>query len=138
MTSFHQRLRIRLHDTDAAGILFFASQFHFMHDAYEDFLREIGLPMEALLAQGLFFVPIVHAEAQFHKSVSVGRELVISVSVERLGNTSYTLVYRLEDSDGGCVGTGRTVHVTVDRKSGRKRALPEDLRQALTPYLIGG
>ena len=34
--------KIKLHDTDAAGLLFFSQQFEIMHDAYEALLEKIG------------------------------------------------------------------------------------------------
>ena len=63
MSVLKKNIMVRLHDTDAAGLLFFAHQFFYAHDVYEDLLHKIGLPMEDLIAHADFFVPIVHAES---------------------------------------------------------------------------
>ena len=39
MGTFIYKTEIRLHDTDAAGPLFFANQFTIIHDAYEQLLE---------------------------------------------------------------------------------------------------
>ncbi len=134
MAQLKRKFRIRLHDTDEAGILFFARQLHFAHDTYEDLLRAVGFPMEALLASDAFFVPIVHTEAQFHKSMRTGDEIEATVTIERLGDTSYTLSYEFRNAGGEVAGKAKTVHVTVDRQSGKKMSLPHHLREALERF----
>ncbi len=131
MASVSMSFRVRLHDTDAAGLLFFARQLYFCHDVYEELLRRIGMPMEELIAKADFFVPIVHAEAQFLRAVDVGQLLNISVNVAALGISSYTLGYAIYDEHGEQVGTGKTVHVTVSRDERKKIRLPAELRSAL-------
>ena len=44
MPKFKDYYTVKLHDTDAAGILFFASQFKIAHDMYEKLLAQIGYP----------------------------------------------------------------------------------------------
>ncbi len=134
MAQLKRIFRIRLHDTDAAGILFFARQLHFAHDTYEELLRAIGFPMEQILASESFFVPIVHTEAQFHLSLRTGDEVEAVVTIDRLGDTSYTLAYEFCNSLGEVAGRARTVHVTVDRQTGKKVSLPLHLRQALERF----
>lgn len=125
---------VRLHDTDAAGLLFFAQQFFYVHDIYEDLLRAIGLPMENIIAEADYFLPIVHAESQYHQSLSVGHELEVSVTVEKLGTTSYTLGYLFENALGEIVGRARTVHVSIERNSREKIPLPQGLRSRLEAF----
>ncbi len=122
---------IKLHDTDAAGILFFAHQFRIVHDLYEKFLSQIGYSFQDRFLANDFFIPIVHAEADFNAPLTVGDTIEISLIVFEVGDTSFTLQYRLTDLDGEVVGTARTVHVTVDPKTGAKIALPEQLRTQL-------
>ena len=50
--------KIKLHDTDAAGILFFANQFKMVHDAYEGLLEMIGFGFAELIRHKNFFLPI--------------------------------------------------------------------------------
>lgn len=134
MAVLKKKFLVRLHDTDAAGLLFFAHQFFYAHDIYEDLLRTIGAPMEDLIANGEFFVPIVHAESQYLQGLSVGQELEASVAVAGLGNSSYTLEYELKNTAGDIVGRATTVHVTIDRNSRKKIPIPKDFRARLSSF----
>lgn len=122
---------IKLHDTDAAGILFFANQFKFVHDLYQRFLDEIGFPLQERFATRDFSLPIVHAEADFYAPLTVGDTVEVSLRVAAVGRTSFTLDYQIIDLDGKEVGSAKTIHVTVDPETRGKIALPESFREAL-------
>ncbi len=122
---------IKLHDTDAAGILFFANQFKIVHDLYQKFLDEIGFPLQELFASGELLLPIVHAEADFYAPLTVGDTVEVSLRVALIGDSSFTLEYQVIDLDGKEVGSAKTVHVTVDPKTRGKIAIPPSFRKAL-------
>ena len=122
---------IRLHDTDAAGILFFANQFRIAHDIYERFMNESGFCFRDRFASRDFIIPIVHAEADFAKSLAVGDTIEVSLSVASVGDTSFTLDYLLTGRDGERAGTVTTVHVTVDPATMKKVPLPDRFRRVL-------
>ncbi|MBI5150073.1 MAG: acyl-CoA thioesterase [Candidatus Omnitrophica bacterium] len=123
--------RIRLHDTDAAGVIFFANQFKIIHDAYEGLLETVGFGFAELISHKDFFLPIVHAESDYKMPLSVGDVLEVRVKVEKVGQTSFTLSYALVNARKETVGTGRTVHVTVSKATQKKIPLPADLRAKL-------
>lgn len=134
MAILKRNITVRLHDTDAAGILFFARQFYFAHDIYEELLAQIGMPMSELINHPDFFVPIVHAESQFLKPLTAGQQIEISVRIAEIGNTSYTLEYRLRDFSGDEVGRAETVHVSVSRATKTKTPLPDQIRSKLSAF----
>ncbi|MGB5105687.1 MAG: thioesterase family protein [Candidatus Zixiibacteriota bacterium] len=134
MAVLKRKIVVRLHETDAAGLLFFANQFFYAHDMYEELLSSIGLPMEDLLAHSDFLVPIVHAESQYLEGLSVGQELEASVAVGNIGNTSYTLEYELRSLAGNVVGRTKTVQVSIDRGTRKKIPLPAQLRNRLAAF----
>lgn len=121
---------VRLHDTDAAGLLFFANQFTMAHDCYESWMADSGLSFLTILVERDYLLPIVHAEADFAEALEVGQELVIELTAGRIGNSSFTLNYRLT-SDDVEVGSVSTVHVCVDAETGEKRDLPDELVEIL-------
>lgn len=127
---FSYPVTVRLHDTDAAGRLYFANQFRLAHEAYEAFMKACGHPLPALLAKGRQALPIVHAAADFRTPLSLGQELSVEIKPLRIGKTSFTLVYRLV-AEGRTVGHVTTVHVAIDAKRGSKQPLPARLRAAL-------
>ncbi|MBI5267275.1 MAG: acyl-CoA thioesterase [candidate division Zixibacteria bacterium] len=128
---FVWRTTVKLHDTDAAGLLFYGHQFKMAHDCYEALLESIGFPMAWWLRESDCFLPIVHASADFKLPLFVGDKIEIRLRVEKLGQSSYTLAQDIVDSKGRSVGTVTTVHVVVDKKSGRKTPIPDKFRAAL-------
>ena len=125
---------VKLHDTDAAGLLFFGHQFTIAHDAYELFLESIGFGLAHVIRESDFLLAIVRAEADFRQPVFVGDKLNVHLNLERIGETSFTLTYDLVGADGEDIGAVKTVHVCLDKSKRTKRTLPNGLRAALTPH----
>ncbi len=134
MKSIKDYYTIKLHDTDAAGILFFANQFKMAHDLDEHFLAQNGFPFRDIFADQKFLIPIVHAEADYRQTLTAGDTVEIELTVEKIGETSFTLAYHIVDLDGKLVGSAKTVHVIIDPKTRKKMPLPEDLRKMLQEY----
>jgi len=130
---FTYTTKIRLHDTDAAGIIFFANQFKIIHDAYEDLLEKFGWSFQTMLKGTDYFLPIVHAESDYKTPVLVGDKIVITIKVGHIGSTSFSFEYTLKRGKT-LVGTAKTVHVTINQKTRQKIPLPKALRKALENY----
>ena len=130
---FTYKTEIRLHDTDAAGRIFFANQFKIVHDAYEELLVKFKFSFPTMLKGGRYFLPIVHAESDYKAHLTVGDKITISIRVAHIGNTSFTFEYIIRRGKV-VVGTAKTVHVTVDVKTDKKTPLPAHLRRSLEKY----
>ena len=128
---FTYKTQIRLHHTDAAGLLFFANQLVLVHDAYEEFLIKLGFNYEDHLHKSVYLFPIVHVESDYKKSLFVGDKITIGVKVAGLGVTSFSLEYKICNKKGEVVGTAKTVHVAVNRKTKKKTTLPKAFRAVL-------
>ncbi len=128
---FEHRATVRLHHTDAAGIIYFANQFQIAHDAFETFMEQAGLGVRRILAAGEYMLPIVHAESDFKQPLRVGDALVVQLTCERIGDTSFTLCSRLFRADGAEAGRVKIIHVAVASATWKKRPLPDDLRLIL-------
>lgn len=129
---FKYKTVIKLHETDAAGLLFFSHQFKLVHDAYEALLDSIGYSFAFMIRKASFFLPIVHAEADYKAPLFVGDHITIQVTVAKIGRTSFTFAYDILDKKSKRVGTAQTVHVTINKKTGTKIPLPDGLRKAIT------
>ncbi len=135
---YTKKYKIRMHDTDAAGVTFFASQFRIAHEAYEEFADKLGFGFGKLLEKNKYFIPIVHAEADYKCPLSIGTTIKINLAVEHVGKHSYTIAYSLEKSDllhKTIVGTAKTVHVVIDARTEKKTAIPKNIRYALEKNL---
>lgn len=128
---FSYRTVIQLHHTDAAGVVFFGHLFVLAHDAYQAYMESIGCGLRGILEHGDYHLPIVHAEADFKAPLQVGDVVNIHVQVERLGESSFTLGYEVQNDAGLTAATVRTVHVALDPRRGAGIPLPQTLRAAL-------
>ncbi|RMH71204.1 MAG: acyl-CoA thioesterase [Gemmatimonadetes bacterium] len=122
---------IKLHDTDAAGLLFFANQFKLAHDAYETFFNALGFNLGKMIQSGTFVLPIVHADADFTAPLFVGDRVGIRIHLGKVGRSSFTLLYDILRETGETVGRVKTVHVAIDKQTREKIELPERLKMAL-------
>lgn len=125
--------KVRMHDTDMAGILYFARQFRFVHDALEDLVEKEGFNFNYLFRNSDYVFVIVHAESDYLKSVNVGDTLEVHVETESLGNSSFTLAYKIF-TGGVMIGKAKTVHVCLDAKTRTKIAIPDALRKVFEKY----
>lgn len=127
--------QVRMHDTDMAGILYFPRQFRFAHDALEDFVSSLGYTFDQVFRREKFVFVIVHAEADYLSPLTVGDKLEVHVKIERIGETSFTVIYHIYKGDKTLAGTARTVHVTLDASSRVKMPIPLAFRQVLAEHL---
>lgn len=129
---FLAKNKVRMHDTDMAGRLYFAKQFRFVHDALEDFVESEGLNFEKVFHEEKFVFVIVHCEADYLAQLRVGDLLEIHLSCEKIGATSFTLFFEIFRHHE-LVGTAKTVHVCLNATTGEKIPLPKKLRAILEP-----
>jgi len=131
---FAHPLTIRLHDTDAAGVLFYGHLFRHTQDAYEAFMAAIGLPLDGLIRDGCW-LPLVHAEADYLIPMRHGDRFGVEVAVAALGESSYSISYGFRDGAGALRARARTVHVHLGPDRTGSAPLPEGLRSALVATL---
>ena len=125
--------KIHLHDTDAAGLLFFANQLTIVHDAYEELLEKFGCSFQSMLKGGKYFLPIVHVESDYKTRLLTGDVIKIAIKIGHIGTTSLSFLYTIKRGTT-VVGTAKTVHVTINQKTGKKIPLPAQMRKALEAY----
>jgi len=132
--AYEHRLRVRFHDTDPAGIVFFANIFVYCHEAFEEMLRALGLPLDELIRSKEQILPLGHAEADFKKPFRHGALVAVRVVVGKLSERSIRLDYELRNETGELLATSSMVHIAVDPATGRSTGLSPRLRAALEPH----
>lgn len=133
---FVAKNKVRMHDTDMAGILYFPRQFRFAHDALEDFVESEGFSFHQVFNENNFVFVIVHCEADYYIPLTVGDLLNVHVGVERIGTSSFTMLYEIYKADHTHAGTAKTIHVTLDRINRTKIPLPAIFKDCLEKHLI--
>ena len=121
---------IRLHHTDAAGVVFFSHLFVIAHDAYESFL-ESHLTLNTLLSDGAYIIPIVHAEADYLLPLPLSETLRVELSLEQTGTSSFNLGYVIKNSKMETAVRLKTIHAVQLKDNGKTIPIPEPLRHVL-------
>ncbi len=137
-TGFETQHQITLHETDAAGRLFFSHLFTIAHTAYEQFAESLGFPLHQLIPARKIFVPVVHAEADYLAPILHGDPIKLTISVTNIGAHSFSLHTQFLDTRETVVSTVQTVHVCIDPKTGEKVEIPGTLQAALERYHFDG
>lgn len=135
---FRHRFIVRLHDTDAAGRLFFGHLFRHIQDALESFMDHLGWPIHEMVRAGGSLLPVVHAEADYKRPLYHGERIAIEVWVEEIRHRSFALGYRCVKEGGEEAATARTVHVWVAASGETEPSLPAALQEALASRLRAG
>lgn len=129
---FEYEMYVRLRHTDAAGVVFFAEQFSFAHEAYEAFLDARDLSLKRFLEADEVHLPIIHADADYKAPLRLGDRLRLELRSDRVGYSSFALATRIIRADEETAAADiTTVHVAVGSESREKVALPDRLRAAI-------
>ena len=133
--AFVHRLRVRYHECYAQGVVFNANHFAYFDITLTELWREVFGSYDAMVSAGTDVV-VAHAEADFLGQVRFDDEIELHFSIAKLGNTSMTSEIE-ERRDGEVLVRGRMVHVFVDTPSMEKKEIPNDMRDKLTPWVLG-
>jgi len=123
-------VRVRFVDTDASGRIHFTAMVRHFEAAEQEFFRSRGLAYTAPRHHD-FGLPRVHVECDYTAMVTYDDLLMISLGVERVGRSSFTLAFDAT-VEGRHVARGKFVIVCVDSATKRSRALPAEFVSMLT------
>ena len=129
MTFIYERI-IRVQDTDATGVLYFANQLQISLEAFEEFMRESGFSLTKMVEEKKYLLPIVHSEADYFLPCTVGEKIVVALKFTRIGTTSFTYSTELK-KEGRLIGTASIVHVVYCPKAQQSQPIPEKLKSIL-------
>lgn len=123
-------IRIYYEDTDAGGVVYYANYLRYFERARTEYLRERGLSVGELAAQGSIF-PVVRMEVDYRAPARHDDLLRIETEVLEVRKTSFTVGQQaLRAVDGKLLVDAKVTLVCVDPRM-KARRLPEVLLQAL-------
>jgi acyl-CoA thioester hydrolase len=129
---FVHRLRVRFHECDPQGVVFYAHYFAYVDVALTEMWREAFGSYGDVVAAGTDVV-VVEAASTFRASARFDDDLDVELRIEQLGTTSMAMATAIRRDDELLVD-GRIVHVFVDAASMGKKAIPNHMRAALEAY----
>jgi 1,4-dihydroxy-2-naphthoyl-CoA hydrolase len=125
---FSYDLEVRLTDTDAAGVVYFANLLDLCHQAYEASLRSAGIDLRNFFTAPRVPIPIVHGEIDFLKPLYCGDRLSIEVIPEQINDSEFRINYRvLIRENSQLVAIANTRHVAIDAVTRKRTKLPVDI-----------
>ena len=116
--------RVEWADTDAAGIIHFASFFRYMEAVEHEMLRDCGLSVTVRDEDGIISWPRVSARCEFRGAVRFEDVLDVAVRVTRLGEKSITYQFDFKH-EGRNVAEGEITAVCCRIRDGeRPQSIP--------------
>ncbi|QDU55467.1 acyl-CoA thioesterase [Aeoliella mucimassa] len=135
--SFTRQRMVEFADTDMAGIMHFASFFHYMESVEHEFFRSLGLSVYTQIEGKAISFPRVAAKCDFKSPAKCEDVLDANFKILRLGRTSLT--YQIDFScEGRPVATGEITcvccHIFHDRPP-ESTPLPADFVKLIEPFV---
>ncbi|MEV6550307.1 thioesterase family protein [Streptomyces sp. NPDC051597] len=133
---FTQRKRVFFHHCDPAGIVFYPQYLLLVNEVLQDWF-ETGLEVgyAGLFAERRIGIPTVRLECDFLAPSRLGDALDITLTVERIGKSSFELRYACTGSPGQDVRARiRAVLVTTSLEGHGPIPIPQDIRTAMERY----
>jgi YbgC/YbaW family acyl-CoA thioester hydrolase len=131
---FAHASRVRFHQADPAGVLFYGRVFELVNDAYEELVRAAGFVYDDHFGMLDYATPVVHVEADYKRPMAAGESLQVEITVTRIGRASFTLGFRILGTDDAERATGNVIHAFVSAATFRTIEIPEAVRDGLGRY----
>ncbi|WP_273361362.1 acyl-CoA thioesterase [Simplicispira suum] len=132
---FERALRIRFAHCDPAGIVFFPQYLVMFNGLVEDWFTDgLGVPYAELLGPRRVGLPIVRLECDFSAISRMGDDVVLGLSIARLGRSSLALDFCCRAGEQLRVAS-RQVLVATSLETHRPIAFPPDVRDALAAFV---
>jgi len=132
--------RVYFEDTDAGGVVYHAAYLRFAERARTEFLRELGLPHQQLIAEaGLIFV-VKRLVVEYHRPAMLDESLVVVTRAPAIGGASLELaqgVFRSGEEGEAAVASLAVTLVCVSTATLRPARIPDRLRALLARRSAG-
>jgi 1,4-dihydroxy-2-naphthoyl-CoA hydrolase len=134
--SFEYQYTVQFRDTDAAGVVYFASIISICHVAYEASLIQSGIDLKLFVNNPDFAIPITHVSADFYQPLFCGDRVIIELTPRSIDSCKFEIDYQiLAGSNSGLkLATVMTKHIAIDPVIRKRRDLPALLQNWLIEW----
>jgi 1,4-dihydroxy-2-naphthoyl-CoA hydrolase len=132
--SFSYEYTIQFRDTDAAGVVYFASIISLCHVAYEASLIASNIDLKLFVNNSEFAVPIAHVSADFFKPLYCGDRVIIKLTPRSIDRCKFEIKYQTLSLELLELATVLTKHVVIDPQTRKRRELPANLDNWLSQW----
>ena len=126
-TTHRTEIQMRFCDSDALGHINNARYAEYAEVARLDFFHVIGTTVRSLILANL--------NIDYRRQVEIGEKIHIDTWVEKLGTSSVTIGHALMANDKRAADVSSVV-VHFDYEAGKPKPLSDEMRAALSRYLV--
>ncbi|WP_199608910.1 tol-pal system-associated acyl-CoA thioesterase [Flocculibacter collagenilyticus] len=123
-------IRIYYEDTDAGGIVYYANYLKFYERARTEWLRDLGIEQDGLLAQNIGFV-VKHVEVDNKLPAKFNDEIIVSCETESVKSVSIVFKQQIHNQDGLLINSAKFKVACVDLYKMKPLAIPKQILEVL-------
>ncbi len=125
------QVRVPFFDVDSTERIHYTAMMRYMEIAEHELMRSLGFSYATALRDINF--PRVHVSCDYRKAIRYDDVITVEAHVAHVGRSSWTVVCtaRLTPEEE-VAAEGKMTIVAIDLATERPRALPDELRSALT------
>jgi acyl-CoA thioester hydrolase len=129
VATFTFPVRVYWEDTDAGGVVYYASYLRFLERARSEWLRALGIDQARMLREERLQFVVVEANIRYHRPARYDDELIVTVALDELRGASLVLAQEIRrGGERGELLIGATVRAAcLASDSLRPRPLPKAL-----------
>lgn len=132
MGRFTHQHRVGWPEVDVAGVVYFVHFVSYCEAAEVEWVRSHGLEYGEMLEKFGICMPRVSIRCDYHAPARLDDLLSIEVSLEQLGNTSFTLAFKVvSEPEKEPIADGAFTIATVSRTTFKAIRVPQELRTML-------
>lgn len=126
-------VKVRYAETDAQGVVYHGSYVVWFEVGRTEYCDAAGYPYARMEAEGVNIV-VSDLAARFRRPARYGDTVRVATRLAGVRSRGCTFAYRVSLPDGSIAVEGETVHLFVDRGSGKPTPVPGPVRAALSAF----
>lgn len=120
------RKRVRFYETDGMKVVYHGNYLNWFEEARVEYMREGGLCLNDLLAEGIVF-PIVEMNVKYIKSAVYDDVVLINAYLREVNRVKLVFEYEVfRESTGELLATGKSVGTYTKISTGKIARVPEE------------
>ncbi len=122
------------HDTDAGGVVYYASYLKHLEEARSEFLHSLGINLKELARQDIYFV-VARIEVDFKAPAGYLDRLIITAQIKEVRRSSL-ICFQDILKDGRLILRAKVILVCISGNF-KPRPIPEEIRQLMLATAVG-
>lgn len=129
-------VKVRYAETDAQGVVYHGSYVVWFEVGRTEYCEAAGYPYARMEAEGIHIV-VSDLAARFRRPARYGDTVRVATRLAAIRSRGCTFAYLVSLPGGETAVEGETVHLFVDRATGRPTQAPGPIRDALSAFAAG-